>query len=407
MTLSRSSARAGDTPDAVSPRATTTDRPTSVPPDRSAAPGDLLQRIQQDSASDGTGVGARAASNSESNSEAVIGPAALSSTGPAGPLSLTEARALFAGSLVGRAPRTQRTYATALDRLVDFLAERGIPPETPTRTLPRDLLEGFYLWCVRRYGTASRSCPTYLAGARAFCRFLDRHQLAPDSYARLQAGLEQVLARHPYRTPRIDDQIPSMLLHLESEELPLEQTARLAALRDRAILRVLYTTAVRRDELVRLNREDVADGRASQALITGKGSRERVIFFDRATMDAIKRYLEARGDRHRPLFIRHDVGRGAPGTRGEHWRLSGDTVYALVKRVGSAVGSRATPHSFRHDRASLLLNRGADLSEVQDILGHASPETTKRIYAHYETSRLREAFDRYTLPPEKRVTDDE
>ena len=325
---------------------------------------------------------------------------------PAAGISLTEARTLFLGSLAGRAPRTQRTYATALDRLADFLAERRVPATTPTRDLPRDLLEGFYLWCVRRYGTASRSCPTYLAGARAFCRFLDRHQLGPDSYARLQAGLEQVLARHPYRTPRIDDQIPNMLMHLEETPLPLERSALLTALRDRTILRVLYTTAVRRDELVRLNREDVSDGRASQALITGKGGRERVIFFDQATMAAIKRYLEARADRHRPLFLRHDVGRGAPGLRGEHWRLSGDTVYALVKRVGAAVGSQATPHSFRHDRASLLLNRGADLSEVQDILGHASPETTKRIYAHYETSRLREAFDRYTLPPEKRAPRD-
>jgi integrase len=174
-------------------------------------------------------------------------------------------------------------------------------------------------------------------------------------------------------------------------------------LRDRAILRVLYTSAIRRDEALHLNREDVADGRAAQALITGKGGRERVIFFNRPTMAAIQRYIEARADRPRPLFLRHDVGRGAPGPRGERWRLSGNTIYDLVKRVGTAVGSRATPHSFRHDRASLPLNRGADLSEVQDILGHASPETTKRIYAHYETNRLREAFDRYTLPPEQRV----
>jgi integrase len=65
----------------------------------------------------------------------------------------------------------------------------------------------------------------------------------------------------------------------------------------------------------------------------------------------------------------------------------------LAKRVGVAGGSRATPHSFRRDRASLPLNRGADRSEVQDILNHASPETTMRIYAHDETSRLREAFD--------------
>jgi integrase len=316
--------------------------------------------------------------------------------------SIREAREQFLASLAGRAERTRRTYATALDRLAEQLAECGIGQDAPASTLPLDLLEAFYLWCARRYGPTSRTCPTYLAGARAFCRFLDRHGLSPAGYERLKAGLEEVTARQPYRTPRVDDRVPQMLVHLESQPLPTEREARLAALRDRAILRILYTTAIRRDEAARLNREDVADGRATQALITGKGQRERVIFFDEPTMQAIQRYLEARADRHRPLFLRHDVGRGAPGLRGERWRLSADSIYALVKRVAAAVGARATPHSFRHDRASLLLNRGADLSEVQDILGHASPETTKRIYAHYETRRLREAFDRYTLPPEKR-----
>src|SRR4051794_23618918 len=239
-------------------------------------------------------------------------------------VSISEARTQFLASLAGRSDRTQRTYATSLDRLSEHLAERGISPDAPTTTLPHDLLEGFYLWCVRRYGPASRTVPTYLAGVRAFCRFLDRYGLSGVGYERLKAGLEQVQAQQPYRTPRIDDRVPSMLVHLEQQPLPLEHEARLAALRDRAILRVLYTSAIRRDEAVRLNREDVADGRASQALITGKGKRERVIFFDRPTMDALQRYIAARADRHRPLFLRHDAGRGAPGLRGEHWRLSGD-----------------------------------------------------------------------------------
>jgi integrase/recombinase XerC len=316
--------------------------------------------------------------------------------------SIRAARDRFLASLAGRSERTRRTYATALDRLAEQLAERDVNIEAPTTELPPDLLEAFYLWCVRRYGASSRTCPTYLAGARAFCRFLDRYGLSAVGYERLKAGLEAVLARQPYRTPRVDDRVPTMLVHLEAQPLPTEREARLAALRDRAILRVLYTTAIRRDETVKLNREDVADGRASQALITGKGNRERVIFFDQPTMAAIQRYITARADRHRPLFLRHDPGRGAPGLRGEYWRLSADTIYALVRQVAAAVGVRASPHSFRHDRASLLLNRGADLSEVQDILGHASPETTKRIYAHYETNHLREAFDRYTLPPEQR-----
>src|SRR3954465_178073 len=180
-------------------------------------------------------MGTSTTSQPDSNGEPID---RTSATGPDLSPSLANARVYFLHSLAGRAERTHRTYATALDRLADFLAERGLDADASTRDLPRDLLEGFYLWCVRRYGTASRSCPTYLAGARAFCRFLDRHQLGPDSYARLQAGLEQVLARHPYRTPRIDDQIPNMLLHLEETPLPLERSALLTALRDRTILRV-------------------------------------------------------------------------------------------------------------------------------------------------------------------------
>jgi len=72
----------------------------------------------------------------------------------------------------------------------------------------------------------------------------------------------------------------------------------------------------------------------------------------------------------------------------------------VVKKYGELAGVEVTTHHLRHLKARTLLNRGAQLAEVQDILGHASPETTKRIYAHYTTRRLREAFDRFSLQPE-------
>jgi len=72
----------------------------------------------------------------------------------------------------------------------------------------------------------------------------------------------------------------------------------------------------------------------------------------------------------------------------------------VVKKYAALAGVDATTHHLRHLKARVLLNQGAQLSEVQDILGHASPETTKKIYAHYKTSRLRKAFDRFSLPPE-------
>src|SRR3712207_5242163 len=113
-------------------------------------------------------------------------------------------------------------------------------------------------------------------------------------------------------------------------------------------------------------------------------------------------FRSARGDRLAPLFLRHDLGRGkAPGPGGRRWRLSPKGVWDVVKRHAAAVGVRASTHDFRHAKASVMLNRGAKLSEVQDILGHASPETTKRIYAHYEVSHLRDVFDRYSATAEE------
>ena len=104
--------------------------------------------------------------------------------------------------------------------------------------------------------------------------------------------------------------------------------------------------------------------------------------------------------------MRHDNHRGrTAGHGGAHWRLSPQSVWAIVKRYARQVGIPATTHHFRHSKASVLLNRGASLSEVQDILGHASPDTTKRIYAHYEVAHLRDAFDRYSASAEELVAE--
>ena len=117
----------------------------------------------------------------------------------------------------------------------------------------------------------------------------------------------------------------------------------------------------------------------------------------------MRAYLEARGDRYAPLFLRHDKRRGRARGSGDNLRLSPLGIWRVVKRYADLAGVDASPHDFRHAKASTLLNRGAQLSEVQDILGHASPETTKKIYAHYETAHLRDAFDRYSVPPEARA----
>jgi site-specific recombinase XerD len=321
---------------------------------------------------------------------------------------IAEAIVAFRLSLRGKSPHTEHTYATALDRFGDYLGERGLLPTTPTAALPADLLEGYYGWLVERYGRGARAThTTYLAGVRAFVRFLERRGWGSRAatYEQLREGLRAVVGRASYRTPRVDQGLPLVVTYALDLPLPApdghNDARRLELLRDRALLLTLYGTGLRRAEVAALNRTDVDDGWADRALVVGKGSKERVVFFDPDSLDAIRTYLAARADHYRPLFLRHDKGRGRARPGGENYRLSTQSIYDIVRRYAAAVGVQASPHAFRHQKASVLLNRGAQLAEVQDLLGHASPDTTKRIYAHYETGHLKAAFDRYSVPADE------
>ena len=325
---------------------------------------------------------------------------------------LTEAERQFVASLVGRSVQTVTTYRNALRRFREFLLAEGVDPDAArTDRFERDVLERFYTWLIRVYGRGDRfTVVTYVAGVRAFFRFLARRRLlaADLSFEELRDNLREVMGRTSYKTPRIDPRLATIVTYVDQLELPPagpngSGQARLELLRDRALIRTLFATGMRREEVSRLDRRDVQDGRARQAIVTGKGDKERLVFFDDAALAAIQRYLEARADRHGPLFLRHDRGRGAPGPGGRRFRLSPQSVWGVVKKYAAAAGVQASTHDFRHAKASVMLNRGAKLSEVQDILGHASPETTKRIYAHYEVSHLRDVFDRYSASAEELV----
>lgn len=322
---------------------------------------------------------------------------------------LPEAVAAFRETLLARSPRTAANYLSALRRFDQFLPSLGLDPRTATTDqLPPEALERFYSWLLQTYGRQRRSTAlAYVNEVRAFFRFLDRRRwLRPDlSYEHLKDRLRELVGRVPYRTPRVDDAVALVVTSVLSLPLPppdgRANRARLTLLRDRAILATLWATGMRREELSRLNRSDLQDGRASEGLVTGKGGRERVVFFDDAALAAIRAYVEARADPYPPLFLRHDDGRGRPGPRGERWRLSPQSVWAVVKKYGKLAGVQVTTHHLRHLKARLLLNNGAQLAEVQDILGHASPETTKRIYAPYTRQHLRQAFDRFSLSAEE------
>jgi site-specific recombinase XerD len=319
----------------------------------------------------------------------------------------------FLRSLGGKSPRTYTTYQTGLTRFRAYLeATRQLADWRPEALEPT-VLEDFYTWLVRQHGRERRSTvATYSAGLRAFVRFLARRgRLAPGvTYEQMRENVHEVMGRAHYKSPRIDSRLPVLVTHVLEQPLPpaseRKGSKRLEALRDRALILTLFCTGMRREEVARLNRADIDDGWLDRGLITGKGDKERVVFFDEPTLEAIRAYVAARGDTLAPVVLRHDNRRGSvAGHGGEKWRLGPQTVWAIVKLYARQVGVPASTHHFRHSKASVLLNRGASLSEVQDILGHASPETTKRIYAHYKVEHLRDAFDRYSASAEELVAE--
>ena len=356
-------------------------------------------------------------------------------------LTIDQALQEFIESLAARSANTEATYRTGINKLREYLAAAGRnmpgldPAAALTAELPGNMLEGFYLWLARG-GDAPRSLPggrargrktapssvlTYTAAASAWVRSLDRRRLLPEgvSYERLRRDLSAVQARQGYKTPRVDDRIVLLVEQVEravdstvpgwfrgGEPLPdkvkppatAERAKWLELLRDRAVIHTLFSSALRRDEVASLQRTDLRDGRSKRALITGKGGKERVAFFGQEALQAIQDYLVARGDTYEPLFLRHDRARGAPGANAANWRLSPHAVWEIVKKWSKLAGVRATTHHLRHAKATIMLNEGAKLEEVQDLLGHASPQTTKLIYAHYTVEHLEEAFDRYSPP---------
>lgn len=315
-------------------------------------------------------------------------------------------------SLRAKSPRTRSTYSTGLNSFIKYLSDAGIDPQTDnTSCLQDNVLEEYYLWLVDRYGRDSLSTVnTYMAPARAFARFLARNDLCPNlSLVKSLERLKAVVVSQQYRTPRVDSNLALIVDFALSVPLPARTNKnhehRLRLLRDQGILHLLYSTGLRRTEVTALDRRDIEHRPDGQTIIQGKGGKERVVFFDKECLYQIRQYIDERQDTYTPLFVRHKGTPSEPGRGGESERLSPQSIWMIVKKYAKAAGVDASTHDFRHNKASTLLNRGANLSEVQDLLGHASPATTKLIYARYETAKLREAFDRYSMPLSEAVTD--
>ncbi len=192
-------------------------------------------------------------------------------------------------------------------------------------------------------------------------------------------------------TPRLERKLPDFLYMEEAGMLmdaPPANTP--GGLRDRAILEMLYSCGLRVSELVALDLYDVpADGR-DEIRIKGKGGKERIVFVGDKSRQAVEIYIL----KGRPQLSARDTTHALFLNRFGS-RLTARSVQRLIKKYIHiiAIDKNITPHSLRHSFATHLLNNGADLRAIQELLGHSSLSTTQ-IYSHISTKRLRETYEK-------------
>ncbi|MCY4662279.1 MAG: tyrosine recombinase [Acidobacteria bacterium] len=277
-------------------------------------------------------------------------------------------------------PHTARAYASDLRQFVDFARQRlgrEPAPADVDHRLIRTFLADLYA-----QGRARASSARTLAAIRSFCRYLRREGVLADNPAALVAA------------PRPERRMPA---HLDIADMDVLLAAPDAATplgrRDRAILELLYASGLRLSELVGLDLDDVNLG-GRLVRVRGKGGRERIVPFHERAADVIRDYLPVR---HRLCETAGSEAAGRPAGRPRDplfvnyrgGRLSGRSVDRLVRRYVALSSTRLgiSPHALRHSFATHLLERGADLRSIQELLGHARVSTTQR-YTHVSAAQI-------------------
>ncbi|MGI8383506.1 site-specific tyrosine recombinase XerD [Robertmurraya sp. P23] len=236
-----------------------------------------------------------------------------------------------------------------------------------------------FLGHLKEHGKSSRTIARNIASIRAFHQFLLREKVA-----------EQDPSVH-IETPQLERTLPKVL-NLQEVERLLEapKLNNHYGLRDKAMLELLYATGIRVSELIGLNLDD-AHLTMGFVRCIGKGNKERIIPLGRTAATAIQEYLDKgrpqfiKNQREESLFVNHH---GRRLTRQGFWKI----LKGLTKEAG--IEKELTPHTLRHSFATHLLENGADLRAVQEMLGHSDISTTQ-IYTHVTKTRLKDVYSQF------------
>ncbi len=280
-----------------------------------------------------------------------------------------------------RSQKTIANYDHYLTRLIDFAGDIVVTDITP------ELVRKWRLW-LNRLGTNTsdelkKSTQNYhLIALRSFLKFCAKRDI-------------DALTADKIELARVKRTQVTFLSNEEMQRLLAEpNTAKLAGLRDRAILELLYSSGLRVSELVGLN-TDYINLKRREFMVRGKGQKDRPIFISEEASNWISRYLEMREDKSPPLFVRIG-GKKQASTSGDYLRLTARSVQRMVARYALLAGitKHVSPHTLRHSFATDLVMNGADLRSIQAMLGHSNIATTQ-IYTHLTDPHLKKVHEQF------------
>jgi site-specific recombinase XerD len=286
---------------------------------------------------------------------------------------------------------TVRNYSHYLHRLIIFLSD-AVPSPIDTLEvthLTADKIREYRLYLSRYVDDKGLSLKRvtqnyHLIAVRSFLKYMmkrDIQAVHPEKIDLAKAESRSIKFLERNDVDRLLN-MPSL-----SEE---------EGLRDKAILELLFSTGLRVSELVGLNRDQINFDRKEFGVI-GKGRRARVVFLSDKAAEWVQRYIAARRDDSKALFIRYNGP--SPDTAdadGESLRLSARSIQRMVEKYvkKARLPIKITPHGLRHSYATDLLHNGADLRAIQEMLGHKNVSTTQ-IYTHVTNPQLREIHEKF------------
>ncbi len=278
----------------------------------------------------------------------------------------------FLGHLLierGLADNTIEAYRRDIKSFLIYLKKKKI---SLTQLKHEDFLNYFHFLQGKSYSPASLS--RKVAALRSFLKFLVREGNLKD----LEIGVEY---------PRQAKRLPQVLSVQEVEKLiAVSFGSEPCHLRDRAILETLYATGLRVSELIFLNLDSL-DFKGGFLRCMGKGGKERLVPIGQPALKALDEYLK----RGRPSLARSGSRTAALFLNRRGKRLTRQGVWRILKKYSQEAGLKLSPHTLRHSFATHLLEGGADLKAVQEMLGHASLTTTQ-VYTHLSKGHLRKAY---------------